>query len=498
MNGQESVPLNPESLSVLRDRLPVPEYERPEKGPYILHLGVGGFHRAHMAYYTDELLRSGSGGWCIHGAGITKRDQKIAAVLQNQGCLYTLVARSSTTEEARVVGSITEYFYATDGTDALCRRVAEGDYRIISLTVTENGYHYTGDDRHLNTDDPDIAHDLEHPDTPRSVVGFLYRVAALRLERGRPLPTFLSCDNLPHNGTTLKNLVLQFARLIDPTAAGAIERSGCFPNTMVDRITPATTQEQTEYVERKWGIRDEWPVLSEDFIQWIIEDNFCDGRPPWEDVGATIVTDVIPYEMMKIRLLNGSHSALAYISYLLGFRDVDRAMADPDVHRFVREYMSEIEPSVGEVPGVDLKEYWNILVNRFSNPAIRDQVLRLAEDGSRKIPNMVLEPVEILLSRGQSCPFAAFALAAWIRFLKGVDEYGVEIPIVDPAATELTTAARQCNEEIEPFVSLDGIFSGPLRNSATFMDQIRLWYTKLNEIGARASLQYLLEEYGNG
>lgn len=491
----QTKPLSTAALQTVRKHLPVPEYDRDTTGPHILHIGVGGFHRAHMAYYTHELLRRGLGNWTIHGAGITPRDQKIASVMKKQDCLYTLINRSATTEEGMVIGSITDYLFAVDDTGALCRRVAEGDYRIISLTITENGYHYTGDDRRLDMDHPDVTHDIANPENPNTAVGIIFRIATLRLEMGRPLPTCLSCDNLPHNGSTLKNLVLQFARLVDTPTAQRIERDGCFPNTMVDRITPVTTKEQVAYVEERWGIHDEWPVVSEDFIQWIIEDKFCDGRPSWEDAGATMVRDVIPYEMMKIRLLNGSHSALAYISYLLGYRDVDRAMEDPDIRRFVRRYMMEIEPAVGEVPGVNPTEYWNTLITRFSNPAIRDQVLRLAEDGSRKIPNMILEPVAILLDGGIECPFAAFALAAWIRFLHGVDEAGAEIPLTDPSAEELSDAARRCDGEIEPFLALERLFPYTVRSNSSFTDRITYWYQLIQSIGARASIQTLLKEY---
>jgi len=228
--------------------------------------------------------------------------------------------------------------------------VAAADYRIISLTVTEKGYHSIGDDRHLDTDHPDVRHDLAHPEAPRTAVGFLFRVAQLRIASGQPLPTFLSCDNVPHNGSTLRGLMLEYGAGVDQETTRVLADTGHFPNSMVDRITPGTTDDDREYVRARWGIEDAWPVVCEDFRQWYIEDSFAAGRPDWDAVGAAFVPDVTPYELMKIRLLNGSHSALAYLSYLLGYRRVDRAMADPDVARFVERYMKEIEPAVGTVP----------------------------------------------------------------------------------------------------------------------------------------------------
>lgn len=487
-------PLTEKNLPQINGRVKTPNYDRSATQPGILHIGVGGFHRAHMAYYTDELLRAGKDNWSINGVGLTERDATMAETMRAQDGLYTLLVRSAEAEEPRVIGSITDYLHYPHGAGELCRKVAEGEYRIISMTVTESGYHYTGDERDLDFEDPAILADLEEPDNPRTSIGFLFRVAQLRIQEGRSLPTFLSCDNIPHNGSVLRKLVLQYAERADRETAEILKKQGRFPNSMVDRITPGTEDKDRDYLRREYGIEDRWPVVCEDFIQWFVEDKFSDGRPAWEAVGAVMVPDVTPYERMKIRLLNGSHSALAYISYLLGFRNVDVAMADPQVNRFVAAYMKEIEPTVGTVPGVSLEEYEKKLVERFSNPAISDQVLRLCEDGSRKLPNMILEPTKELMDAGSSYRHAAFAVAAWIRFLQGTDEQGEEIPIKDPMAEKLRETARQCRQEVSPFIALEAVFPAALRNADDFAAEVNRWFNKITGDGSRAALTAFLEE----
>lgn len=494
MSNDSLVALKEESLPGIDGRVTTPDYDRGKTTSRILHLGVGGFHRAHMAYYTDELLRQGKGDWAINGAGLTDRDSAMAETMHAQDGLYTLLIRSADSETPRIIGSITDYLHYPNGAGELCRKVAEGGYRIISLTVTENGYHYTGDDRHLDFEDPAIQRDLESPDNPVTSIGFVFRVAQLRIQTGRAMPTFLSCDNIPHNGSVLRKLVLQYAGQVDAQSAGILEEEGRFPNSMVDRITPGTEDRDRDYLRNEFGIEDRWPVVCEDFIQWFVEENFSDGRPAWEEVGAVMVPDVTPYERMKIRLLNGAHSALAYISYLLGFRNVDRAMADPAIKSFVAAYMKEIEPTVGTVPGVDLEEYEKKLVERFSNPAISDQILRLCEDGSRKIPNMMLEPTKELLSSGASYLHAAFAIAAWIRFLEGTDEAGEEIPIKDPMGETLQEAAQRCEGEVTPFVALEAVFPEALRNSEDFVAEVERWFNKISKEGSRAAISAFLNE----
>ncbi len=493
MKDGSTLPLNSSTLREIGKRLPVPTYNRKDSTHKILHIGVGGFHRAHMAVYTDELLNRGIGDWVINGVGLTERDRTMAETLDSQDGLYTMVARGPREEQARVVGSITDYFHVPDGAGNLCKAVADGDFHIVSMTVTENGYHYVGDERNLDFSDPAIIRDVENPENPGTVIGCLFRIAQLRIQGGKTLPTFLSCDNLPHNGSILRKLVLQYSDRVDPSVSDRLREIGKFPNCMVDRITPGTEDKDREYVAVTWGIRDGWPVMCEDFIQWFIEDDFSDGRPRWEEAGAVMVADVTPFERMKIRLLNGSHSALAYISYLLGFRAVDDAMADNDVNNYVRRYMKEIEPTVGSVPGVNLREYQNKLVERFSNAAIRDQVLRLCEDGSRKIPNMILDPVAELHREGKAYPHAAFAVASWIVFLQGTDDNGAVIPVKDPNASAIQAAAGKCEQSVAPFLEQESIFPAALRLSEGFRKEVDKWFHGLRRQGPRETIRQILK-----
>lgn len=489
-----SVRLSSSSLNKLPKDVRVPNYDRGALSPGILHVGVGGFHRAHLAVYTDDLISAGESDWCIHGAGITPADERMNDALGGQDYLYTLVTRSSDEEEVRVIGAITNFFYAPYGAGRLAEMVVDSGYRIVSMTVTENGYKYAGAERHLDTSDPVIAYDLEHPDDPRSLVGFVFRVIQLCFEAGSALPTFMSCDNIPHNGAVLRKLVLSFAREVGSDLAARIEREACFPCSMVDRITPSTTDDHRAYLADSWGMEDAWPVVCEDFRQWFVEDRFSAARPDWSKVGATFVSDVTPYERMKIRLLNGSHSALSYPSYLLGYRRVDKAMEDDDIRRFVERYMAEVLPTVGQVPDMNLEEYCRTLVRRFSNPAIADQVRRLCEDGSRKIPNMMLEPVAELQQEGNATPCAAFAVAAWLRFLQGTDEQGEAVPIDDPRADDISTAAKASDSSPEPFLSLDFVFPESLGPESSFGEAVSRWYVAIRELGTRKALGKLLGE----
>ncbi len=492
---KEALPLNERSLSRLPAEVAVPRYDRAAVRPRIVHLGVGGFHRAHQAVYTDDLLQAGIGGWGICGVGLTPSDRKMQEALAPQDGLYTLVARSAGAREVRVVGSIVRYLLAEDDLEGVLARLAGEETRLVSLTVTENGYHYHPATGELDGNDPEVRRDLADPARPRTAVGVLAAALERRRRQGREPFTILSCDNLPGNGQMLRRLLLDFSRQVDRELHAWIEERVPLPNTMVDRITPFTTAENRALLEGGLGIRDNWPVFCEDFRQWIIEDRFALGRPEWERAGARFVADVHPYELMKIRLLNGSHSALGYLGYLLGYRDVDLAMADPDLRAFLREhYMEEVTPTLEPVPGIDLKAYKDELVRRFSNPAIKDQVLRLTMDGSKKIPNMIARPLAETIRAGRPAPAMALAIAGWIRFLAGTDEEGRPIPIEDPLAQKLSDAARRGRADPRPFLALQEIFGAEIPRSAAFVDTLAGCLGRLYAEGTRATLRAFLQE----
>jgi mannitol 2-dehydrogenase len=491
------LPLATRTLAQLPPEVQVPRYDRRGVRPRIVHLGVGGFHRSRQAVYTDDLLQAGIGDWGICGAGLVSQDLRMKEALTPQDYLYTLVARSAEAREVRVIGSIVRYLLANEETETLLEQMAAEQTHIVSLTVTENGYRYRPATGELDLNDAEVRHDLVHPARPRTAIGVLVEALRRRREAGLEPFTILSCDNLPGNGQMLRRLLLEYTLQVDAGLHAWIEGTAPFPNTMVDRITPITTVENRSFLEGELGISDNWPVFCEDFRQWIIEDRFTLGRPEWERAGARFVPDVHPYELMKIRLLNGSHSALGYLAYLLDFRDVDLAMADGDLKAFLREhYMEEVTPTLRPVPGIDLDSYKDQLVRRFSNPAIKDQVLRLAIDGSKKISNMIAPPLAETIRAGRPARCMALAIAGWIRFLAGSDEQGRPIPIEDPLAAKLTEAAKKClrpdGADPRPFLALREIFTEEISRSAAFVEALGGWLGRLQVRGTRATLRALL------
>ncbi len=493
-SDKNALKLGNDTVGRLPREIAIPGYDRRRVQPGIIHFGVGGFHRAHQAVYTDEVLASGDMNWGIRGAGITAGDQRMYEALAPQDFLYTMVARDTQGEDVRVVGSIIDYLLGIKDPPKLIGAMADESTRIISMTVTENGYCYKAESIDLDFENPNVKNDVEGGPNLKTIYGCLRAALSEVRKRGTQPPTILSCDNLPQNGDRLRKLFLQFLQRVDPELGRFVEANVEFPNCMVDRITPITTDEQRAELTDHYGIVDRWPVFCERFRQWVIEDRFPAGHPDWELAGATLVSDVVPFERMKIRLLNGSHSALGYTSYMMGFERVDLAMADSGVAAFVRAYMDEITPTVGDVPGMDLEEYKDSLVERFANPAIADQVLRLAQDGSKKIPNMILEPVAELLQEGHPCPFASFALAAWIRFLEGTDEAGREILIDDPLGPVLHEAALATRSgDVSPFFAVKSVFPPEVAGHAALKKAVADSLATIRRRGMRTAVKEILD-----
>jgi mannitol 2-dehydrogenase len=451
---------------------------------------VGGFHRAHQALYTDDLLQQGGDShWGYCGVGLLKHDVRIRDVMLSQDCLYTLVERSMEGDKARIIGSIVHFLFGPDDPQKVIEQMASPQTRIVSLTITEGGYYIDQSTGELDEKNPDIQYDLAHPHEPRCSFGYLLEALDRRRTRGIPPFTLMSCDNIQSNGEVAKKMLTAFAELRDPVFRNWLTENCLFPNSMVDRITPATTDEHRTLVKEKFKIDDGWPVMTESFKQWVIEDHFLQGRPAWELVGAQMTTDVLPYEKMKLRLLNASHQALCYIGMLLGYQLVHETMGNRDIRRLVEKMMDdEVTPLLDEVPGVDLADYKRTLIERFANPAIRDQLSRIGIYGSSGIPKFVLPSIKEQLQRGGPIKLFSFTVASWFRYLNGLDESGKEMPMLDPMAQTLQERVKAAGKDARQLLGMRDIFSEELANSPAFVKQVSDTLESFYEEGARSTL----------
>jgi mannitol 2-dehydrogenase len=357
----------------------------------IVHVGIGGFHRAHQAMYLDALMNEGkASNWGITGIGVMPSDQRMRDALTAQDCLYTLVVKQANGSlTATVIGSIVAYLYAPDDPEKAIETMADRSTKIVSLTVTEAGYNLHAVTGEFDATNPDVVADLSPGAVPHTVFGLVTEALRRRHERGLPPFTVLSCDNIQGNGDLARRSFSAFARLRDDAFGDWVEANVAFPNSMVDRITPVTTDEDRDELAQRFGVRDAWPVVCEPFKQWVVEDRFGE-RPPLEDAGVQFVQHVEPYELMKLRLLNAGHQALCYFGYLCGYRLVHDAAQDPLLARYLQNYLREVTPTLEPVPGVDLETYRSQLIERFSNGQIRDTIARLCAESSDRIPKWVL------------------------------------------------------------------------------------------------------------
>jgi mannitol 2-dehydrogenase len=486
--------LNERSLPSLPAEVSVPSYDRSQLTTGIVHLGVGGFHRSHQAMYVDRLLEQGKArDWAICGVGVLPSDRRMAEVMAAQDGLYTLVVKHADgTRDARVIGSITEYLLAPDNPEAVVEKMAAESTRIVSLTITEGGYNIDPVTGQFDAADPDVVHDLQPGVPPTTSFGLVTEALVRRRDRGLAPFTVVSCDNIEHNGDVARGSFAAFAALRDRDLGAWVEREVSFPNSMVDRITPATTDEDRAEVAERFGIEDGWPVVCEPFTQWVLEDRFSLGRPPLEDAGVQLVDDVEPYELMKLRLLNAGHQALAYLGYLAGYRLVHDAAQDPLFQRFLLGYMEEeATPTLRPVPGVDLDDYRRNLIERFSNAAIRDTLARLAFDGSERLPKWLLPVVRENLATGGEVRRSAAVVAGWARYSEGVDEQGQPIDIADRRRDSLMERARRQREDPLAFLADRELF-GDLIDDERFTGHYVETLTSLYERGARATLEALV------
>jgi mannitol-1-phosphate/altronate dehydrogenase len=501
----QTIKLNQVNLSSLSGKAALPLYARSGLVPRICHIGIGHFHRSHQAAYLNELLNRGLCDSGIAGINLAPDPYPLGNIARAQDYLYTLVSKKARgEEEVAVIGSLLSYTNVQDDAGAFEGWIP-GQCGLITVTVTEKGYHYDAASGDMCWDHEPIQHDLAHPlkeralFKPQTLAGFLAARLALRYKTQRTPLTIMSCDNIPNNGKVLRRCVLAFCRALYPETVSWVEENIAFPSTMVDRITPGTTREAIEHVKEAYGIDDRWTVSCEDFRQWVVEDNFSTpvsgpgGIFPLEyleDAGVQLTGDVEPYELMKIRLLNGSHSALAYPSYLLGHRDVAEAVLDPLVGGFIRRrYMEEISATLEPVPGIDLSSYKDTLISRFSNRNIADTVLRLAQDGSRKIPNSILLPLVEAVNHRQKHDAVIFALAAWARFLEGTDEAGAPIPIDDTNGAAVAAAAEKAQETPEQFLKAIGLSGISEEAFAKLAGTFAVYLKEIHTQGIRGALQ---------
>lgn len=454
----------------------------------IVHLGPGAFFRAFNAVYTHDAMAAAGGDWGILAVSLrspTARDQ-----LHPQGGVFTSVTLSEQGPKAQVIGAISKVMVAPENPSAVVTAMADGAVRIVSLTITEKGYCLDAASGALNLSHVDIVHDLAHPDEPRSAVGFIVAALAMRRRQGLAAFTVLSCDNLPSNGALARRAVLEFAGALDPDLAGWIEGHATFPATMVDRITPATTQADVAVLSDLAGYHDPACVFHEGFRQWVIEDDFVDGRPAWE---AQFVGSVDAHEMMKLRCLNGTHSTLAYLGFLAGYDTIADTVADPDFAALItRLWRSEIVPTVPPPDGEDLEAYCATLMARYRDPSIRHRTWQIAMDGSQKLPQRLLGTIADRLAVGARPEGLCLAVAAWMRYVGGVDEAGAPIDVRDPHAQALRVAsdgAGTVGEKVAALLAFRDIFDGDLTGNETFVDLVTQGYQSLSNLGAAGAVR---------
>jgi fructuronate reductase len=419
-----------------------PAYNRSETIEGIVHLGVGAFHRAHQAVYVDDQLAAGESGWAIAGVSLRSPDTRDALAAQDG--LYTVATRSGAGEELRVIGALTSLLVAPEDPSAVLARLTDPRTRIVTLTVTEKAY-LRGAGGDLGASQADIQWDLQNPDRPRSVFGFLAGALAGRRRAGTAPFTVLCCDNLPANGETVQKLLLQFAGLKGGDLARFIRDEVACPSTMVDRIVPATTDADRDRVSAALGVEDAWPVMTEPFMQWVVEENFSAGRPRWEECGVTMVSDVRPFEEMKLRLLNGAHSAIAYLGLLTGHETVSAAFADPRIRNFVDRLWGEAIPTLPKDAGLEPRAYTAALAERFANPALRHRTAQIAMDGSQKLPQRILSTARARLADGAPASQLMLVVAAWIACCRERGRSRSVAHFSDPLDSTLTAIFARTN-----------------------------------------------------
>ncbi|HED3063872.1 TPA: mannitol dehydrogenase family protein [Kluyvera ascorbata] len=476
---------------LLTAKATLPTYDRSKLVPRIVHLGFGAFHRAHQAVYADILAAEHGSDWGYTEVNLIGGEQQIAD-LNHQDNLYTVAEMSADAWTARVVGVVKEALHAqVDGLETVLAKMCEPQVAIVSLTITEKGYCHSPATGQLMLDHPFIVADLQNPHQPKSAPGVIVEALARRKAAGLPAFSVMSCDNMPENGHVMRNVVCAYAHAVDAGLADWIESHVTFPSTMVDRIVPAVTPETLDKIEQLTGVRDPAGVACEPFRQWVIEDNFVAGRPAWEKAGAELVSDVIPFEEMKLRMLNGSHSFLAYLGYLAGYQHINDCMGDENYRRAAHDLMLKEQAPTLKVQNVDLARYADLLIERYTNPALRHRTWQIAMDGSQKLPQRMLDSVRWHLADNSSFALLALGVAGWMRYVGGVDEQGNAIEVCDPLLPVIQAAVQQSEEgesRVKALLAIEAIFGKDLPQEGQFVDLVTSAYLSLLNKGAKATV----------
>jgi mannitol 2-dehydrogenase len=489
-----SVKLSAAAFSRLPADVAAPKYQRSDLRAGIVHIGVGNFHRAHQAVYLDDLFNAGRDhDWAIVGAGVRDPDVTIREKLKEQDWLTTVVEQEADTTRVHVTGSMIDFVKPYD-TAALLDALSAPNIRIVSLTVTEGGYYISPATQHFDPAHPDVAYDSQHPEAPKTAFGLIAAGLKRRRAEGTAPFTVMSCDNIPGNGHVAENAVAGLAELADSELARWIRANIAFPNSMVDRITPATTDRERAILREKCGLEDNWPVFCEEFRQWVVEDKFPAGRPALGTVGVTFTSDVSPYELMKIRILNGGHAAIAYPAGLLDIHFVHEAMADEQIRAFLKKLTkSEVQPVVPPPPNTSLDDYRELIARRFANPKIGDTIQRLCFDGSNRQPKFILPTVGDRLKAGGSVRGLALVSALWCRYCYGETESGKPIAPNDPSWKQLQEAAKSARSDPVAFLQLRHIF-GDLSGNPNYVRAFSDALSALWARGVRSTLSDYLSD----
>lgn len=478
------------ATATLPDNVQLPQYDRQQLRSRIVHFGFGAFHRAHQALLTDRVLNAQGGDWGLCEISLFSGDV-LMSQLRTQDHLYTVLEKGADGNQPIVIGAVNECLNAKlDSLAAIIEKFCEPQVAIVSLTITEKGYCIDPATGRLDVTQPRIVHDLEKPSEPHSAPGILVEALHRRRERGLTPFTVLSCDNIPDNGHVVKNAVLGMANKRSPELAQWIAEHVSFPGTMVDRIVPAATEESLAEIEAAIGVNDPCAISSESFIQWVIEDHFVAGRPDWEIAGVQMVSDVLPWEQMKLRMLNGSHSFLAYLGYLAGYEHISDCMQDADYRRAALRLMMQEQAPTLRITGVDLQAYADSLIDRFTNPALKHRTWQIAMDGSQKLPQRMLEGIRLHLQRESDWPLLALGVAGWMRYVSGTDERGNAIDVRDPLADKIQSlvANSRDNDRVTALLTLSEIFGTDLPHNAVFVSQIQHAWQRLTNEGARQAI----------